>query len=80
MGLAGRHGVFAVLIALIAAPAVAASQTVTPVPVLTPAEMETFLLNARIVETRRAGDGVTGVRRVTLTDERLTHEIQEDTP
>jgi hypothetical protein len=72
MGLVGRLGVLAIL--LFAAPSVAAAQTVAPAPVLTPEEMETFLLNARILETRRAGDGVTGVRRVTMTDGRLTHD------
>jgi hypothetical protein len=41
---------------------------------LTPAEMETFLLQGKIVRTRSAGNGVTNSKRVTLTDGRITHD------
>src|SRR5262245_18952588 len=42
---------------------------------LTPSEMEAFLLNAKIVEIREAGGGVTGSQRATLTDGTLTHDV-----
>ena len=45
-------------------------------PVLTPPEMEDFLLHARITETKRTLKGVTGARQVTLSDGRLTHDAQ----
>lgn len=41
---------------------------------LTPAEMETFLLTARIDRIRNIGEGVTNSRRATLTDGRITHD------
>ena len=56
-----------------AAQAVAA---VTP-PALSPQEMETFLLHAPIVATKKsASAGTTGARRVTLSDGRTTHDAQ----
>jgi len=42
---------------------------------LTPGEMETFLLQAKIVEIREAGGGVTGSQRATLTDGVFTHDV-----
>jgi hypothetical protein len=48
-------------------------------PRLTLAEMETFLRTARIIRRRDAGDGVTGSRRVTLSDGRLTHDAHLQT-
>jgi hypothetical protein len=45
-------------------------------PVLTPEEMEAFLLKATITNTRTAGKGVTGSTRVTLKDGRTTHDAQ----
>jgi len=53
-----------------AAQAPAASAPVT----LTPAQMEEFLLKAKIVRTRPAGVGVTNSLRATLSDGTLTHE------
>ena len=44
-------------------------------PSLTPAQMEKFLLSARIQNMRTAGEGVTGSRRATLTDGQLTHDV-----
>lgn len=41
---------------------------------LTREEKEVFLLHAEILETREVGVGVTGSRRATLSDGRLTHE------
>jgi hypothetical protein len=46
----------------------------TTAPALTAEQMENFLLNARIVRTRRAGDGITNSLRVTLSDGTLTHD------
>lgn len=43
-------------------------------PVLTREEQETFLLKARIVSSRPAPKGITGSRRVTLSDGVLTHD------
>ena len=42
---------------------------------LTPSEMETFLLHAKIVDIRGAGGGVTGSQRATLTDGVFTHDV-----
>ena len=52
-----------------------AQDTAASAPVtLTPAQMEEFLLRARIERTRDAGDGVTGSQRATLSDGTLTHD------
>ena len=48
-------------------------------PRLTSAEMETFLLKARIIDARDAGAGVTGSQRVKLTDGRVTHDAHVQT-
>jgi hypothetical protein len=45
-------------------------------PVLTPHEMERFLLEADIVATRSSKKGVTNAKRVTLFDGRLRHDAQ----
>jgi hypothetical protein len=45
-------------------------------PALTPAQMEAFLLNAKIISSRDAGKGVTGTTRVTLSDGQITHDAQ----
>jgi len=42
---------------------------------LTPSEMEAFLLQAKIVDIREAGGGVTGSQRATLTDGMFTHDV-----
>jgi len=44
-------------------------------PQLTPSEMETFLLQAKVVDIRHAGGGVTGSQRATLTDGMFTHDV-----
>ena len=52
-----------------------AQNTPAPAPVaLTPAQMEEFLLRAKIVRTRGVGTGVTNTRRATLSDGALTHD------
>jgi len=48
-------------------------------PVLTPAQMEDFLLHAPIVKTKAAGKGVTDSKRVTLSDGRITHDAHLQT-
>ena len=56
-------------------PVRAAQDAAAPAPVtLAPAQMEEFLLRAKIVRTRDAGDGITGSRRATLSDGALTHD------
>jgi hypothetical protein len=57
-------------------PCLAQNAAVTTRPVLTPAEMEDFLLPAPIVATKRTLKGVTGARVVELSDGRLTHDAQ----
>ena len=55
--------------------AAVAQETAPPAAVnLTTEQMETFLLQAKIVRTRSAGNGVTNSRRVTLTDGKITHD------
>jgi hypothetical protein len=55
----------------------AAAQTTAPAPVtLAPAQMEEFLLRAKIVRSRPIGTGVTGSLRATLSDGTLTHDAQ----
>jgi hypothetical protein len=46
---------------------------------LTPSEMETFLRKARILDVNDAGGGVTGSKRVKLSDGKLTHEAHVQT-
>jgi hypothetical protein len=56
---------------VLAAPRAAAPQQAIS---LTPEQMEVFLKEARIVETRDAGSGVTNSRRATLSDGTFTHD------
>ncbi len=57
-----------------------AQETAASAPVtLTPAQMEEFLLRAKIVSTRVAGVGMTGSRRATLSDDTLTHDAHIQT-
>lgn len=48
-------------------------------PVFTRAQQEAFLRDARVVRSRRAPGGVTGSRRVTLTDGVVTHDAHVQT-
>jgi hypothetical protein len=50
-----------------------------PSSVLSPAEMETFLLKAKIGKQRDTGTGVTASKRATLTDGRITHDAHIQT-
>jgi hypothetical protein len=70
-----RAPIFAVIASLsLAATSLAGQGKATSPPPLTPSEMETFLLKAKITDKRDAGAGVTGSQRVTLTDGRVTHD------
>ena len=37
-------------------------------------QMRTFLLNAKVVNSRQLGKGIAGVYRLTLSDGRITHD------
>jgi hypothetical protein len=52
---------------------------VTTSPQLSPNEIETFLLKAKISDVRDAGSGVTGSQRVKMTDGTLTHDAHVQT-
>jgi hypothetical protein len=73
-------GVFVLGSAILLPNAVTAQDAAAPAqPVLSAAEMETFLTKARIARQRDAGSGVTGSRRATLTDGRITHDAHIQT-
>lgn len=61
------------------------AQTPAPTPAAAPAaamsdaDIEQFLLKARVVRTRSTGKGITGSTRATLTDGLLTHDAQIQT-
>ena len=63
----------AVLVLCLGVPAPAHAQD--PAPALSAAEMEAFLLDAELTDVRDAGAGVTGSRRATASDGRLTHDV-----
>ena len=48
-------------------------------PLLSPQEMETFLLNGKIVRTRGVSTGITNTRRSTLVNGQITHDAQIQT-
>ena len=48
-------------------------------PVLTPEQMEDFLLRAKVIKTKPAGKGVTDAKRATLSDGRITHDAEIQT-
>jgi hypothetical protein len=67
-------------VALLAQETAAAPPTapVAP-PVLSPEEMETFLLSAKIVRTRGVNTGINNTSRATLSDGRITHDAHIQT-
>jgi hypothetical protein len=69
-----RAPIFVIVASLSFAASSLAGQGKATVPSLTRAEMETFLLKARITDKRDAGAGVTGSLRVTLSDGKITHD------
>jgi hypothetical protein len=62
------------LVLILALPVHAGQEPATLAPGLTTAEMESFLLKARVVKKEKAGKGVTDSLRVTLSDGTLTHD------
>ena len=78
MTVARRAAVLALLgIACSVVPCAAQAVAAITQPVLTPQEMEAFLLHAEIGATRKsAAAGTTSARRVTLSDGRTTHDAQ----
>jgi hypothetical protein len=64
----------AVALVLSPGPLLAQGAATTPQPALTPDQIETFLLTAKIIRTREAGKGVTNSRVATLSDGKLTHD------
>ena len=72
-----RIAVLALLVLTVSGLRVAAQDVATAArPVLTPQEMEAFLLNARIIDRKTVPKGVTNAFRVTLSDGRITHDAQ----
>ncbi len=71
-----KHTAAAVLLVLAWSPAAAQAPAASAPVTLTPAQMETFLLSAKIVRSRPIGTGVTGSLRATLSDGALTHDAQ----
>jgi hypothetical protein len=68
-------------IVLLAQDATAAATQPVPsaAPVLSPEEMETFLLKAKIVRTRSVNTGINNTSRATLSDGRITHDAHIQT-
>jgi hypothetical protein len=58
------------------APAPASAPAPAPAPKLTDAQMEQFLLHAKVGKTHSASKGVTASLRATLSDGTLTHDAQ----
>lgn len=55
------------------------AQALAASPVLTDAEMERFLLDAKVVRTKRTPKGITGSVRATLTNGAITHDAHIQT-
>jgi hypothetical protein len=69
----------AVLLTCVAQPIAAQSIIAAPPPSLSLEEMEAFLSKGRIQNQRDAGAGVTGSRRATISDGRITHDVHIQT-
>lgn len=80
-----RSGLYFLLVLLVgtvalSSPVPLAQQTSdAALPELSRAEMENFLLTAKIVKQRSLSIGITGSERATLTDGRLTHDAHIQT-
>ena len=73
-------GVLAIAWLVWSAPLLAAQEaTAVARPALTPAQMEDFLLHAKIVSTKGVSKGVTNTQQATLSDGQLTHDAQIQT-
>ena len=66
--------VLAVALVLSPGPLLAQGTTAAPQAILTPDQIEAFLLTAKIIRTREAEKGVTNSRVATLSDGTLTHD------
>ena len=77
MDLRRRSRVLGVILLAGLTPAVFAQSA--SAPSLSPEQMETFLLKARITKERDAGSGVTNSRRATLSDGQITHDAHIQT-
>ena len=66
----------AVVVAQQPAPAPASAPAPAPAPKLTDAQMEQFLLHAKVIKTHSASKGITASLRATLSDGKLTHDAQ----
>ena len=53
-----------------------AGQDTSQAPAFTHAEMEQFLLTAKVLQTKSFSKGVTKARRVSMSDGRITHDAQ----
>jgi hypothetical protein len=73
-----RSIVLALIVSILVMRPCLAQSTATSVsqPVLAPEEMQRFLLQAEIVATQKTKKGVTGARRITLSDGRVQHDAQ----
>ena len=56
-----------------------AGQSVRPAAALSPEQMERFLLTAKLVSSRAAGDGITNSQLATFTDGTITHDVHIQT-
>jgi hypothetical protein len=67
--------------ALVAAPPWLSAQAPVPVtaPSLTPEQMETFLLKAKILSSKDTKKGITNAQQATLSDGRITHDVHIQT-
>lgn len=74
MDLTRRACVIAIALTLTGASSIFAGQQKVTAASLSPAEMEQFLLKAKILEVHDAGAGVTGSQRAKLTDGHITHD------
>ncbi len=73
---------FALSVLLLVCGVAASSRQETAAPAkasLSAEQMEQFLLKARLVSIRSAGDGITDSRRATFTDGSLTHDVHVQT-
>jgi hypothetical protein len=77
MDLRRRSRVLGVILLAGLTPAVFAQSA--SAPSLSPEQMETFLMTARITHERDAGSGVTNSRRATLSDGQITHDAHIQT-
>jgi hypothetical protein len=74
-----RTAVVAFALCSYSVPSWAQDAALSPRVALTDQQMEAFLLNAKVLSTRGAGNGVTNSSRVVMTDGTLTHDAHVQT-